>query len=94
MHATVRHYKGSAGFGDALVERQSDVRSVLQGIDGFRAYYLIRVSDDEALTVSVFDDASGAEESTRRAAEWVKENLPDLSVQPPKVANGEVAIQF
>ena len=94
MHATVRHYSGSPGFADALVERESDVRSVIEQIDGFRAYYLIKVGDDETVTVSVFDDASGADESVRRAAEWVRENLSDLSVQPPQVSSGEVAIQF
>jgi heme-degrading monooxygenase HmoA len=94
VHATVRHYSGSPGFADALVERESDVRSLIQEIDGFRAYYLIKVGDDETVTVSVFDDASGADESVRRAAEWIRENLSDLSVQPPQVSSGEVAIQF
>jgi len=94
VHATVRHYSGSPGLADALVERESDVRSLIQEIDGFRAYYLIKVGDDETVTVSVFEDASGADESVRRAAEWIRENLSDLSVQPPQVSSGEVAIQF
>jgi len=38
--------------------------------------------------------ASGADESVRRAAEWTRENLSDLPVQPPQVSSGEVAIQF
>jgi len=29
-----------------------------------------------------------------RAAEWTRENLSDLPVQPPQVSSGEVAIQF
>ncbi len=35
---------------------------------GFRAYYLVRPSEGEAVTISVFDDQRGGEESTRRAA--------------------------
>ena len=94
MHATVRHYTDSPGFVDALQAHESEVRGLLQGIDGFRAYYLVRASDGETITISVYDDATGADESTRQAAAWVKENLADLSVQPPQVSSGEVAIQF
>jgi hypothetical protein len=64
---------------------------VISQIDGFRAYYLVRTSDG-ATTISVFDDQSGAEESTRAAAAWVAENLGDLAVWPPQVTRGVVAI--
>ena len=93
MYATVRSYTTGSEFGDTLVERQSELREVLQGIEGFRAYYLIR-TDDGLTTVSVFDDEAGAQESTRAAAAWVAENLPDLNVAPPQVKTGEVELSF
>lgn len=34
------------------------------------------------------------EESTRRAASWVKENLPGLSIDAPEVTEGEVFLSF
>ena len=93
MYATIRSYSGSE-LADALATRQSDIRQVLEEIDGFRAYYLIRTTDGNAVTVSVFDDQAGAEESTRAAAAWVGENLADLAISPPQVTTGEVTFSF
>jgi heme-degrading monooxygenase HmoA len=94
MYATIRSYSGSPGLVDVLLEHESDVRQLITAIDGFRSYYLVRASDGEAVTISVFDDQSGGEESTRQAAEWVRENLADLSVSPPKVTEGEVVFSL
>jgi hypothetical protein len=94
MYATIRSYSGSSGLVDALLEHESDVRQLLTGIEGFRAYYLVRTSSGEATTISVYDDQSGTEESTRQAAEWLRENLADLSVSAPQVAGGEVVLSF
>ena len=94
MYATVRSYAGSGTFVDALVENESAVRELISGIGGFRAYYLVRADGGEAVSVSVYDDRAGAEESNRVAAEWIRENLPDLALAPPHVAAGEVAISI
>ena len=92
MYATVRNYAGMKGMADALVEHEDDVKSLITAIDGFHAYYLIKTSDG-AISISVFEDESGAEESTRRAGEWVRENLSDLATSPPQVSAGEVVIE-
>ena len=94
MFATVRSYAASGGLVDALVENESAVRELISEIEGFRAYYIVRGEGGAAVSVSVFDDRAGAEESTRRAADWVGENLPALSVSAPQVTTGEVAVTF
>jgi quinol monooxygenase YgiN len=86
-------YEAGGGFADALVEHGDELRQTLVEIDGFRAYYLVR-ADDGVTSVSVYDDQAGAEESTRVAAAWVAENLPDLQVSPPQVRTGEVVLDF
>jgi heme-degrading monooxygenase HmoA len=91
MHATIRSYGGNAELADRLAARQGDVRALIEGIDGFQAYYLLR-SDDGTVSISVFEDAAGAEESNRVAAAWLAENMPDVSVSPPSVTAGEVVI--
>jgi hypothetical protein len=91
MYATIRVYSGSSELADALVENESEVKRIIQGIDGFKAYYLVRTSDGAA-SVSVYENESGAEESNRAAAAWIRENLPDLSVSAPQVSAGEVVI--
>ena len=94
MHATVRTYAGSGNLVDALVENESAVRALISGIGGFHAYYLIRSDDGGAASVSVYDDANGADESNRLAAGWIRENLPDLTISAPQVLSGEVAISI
>jgi nitrite reductase/ring-hydroxylating ferredoxin subunit len=61
MHVTIRRYSGSPELADALVARQSEVRDLITGIDGFQAYYFVRGGDGEAASISVFDDATGGE---------------------------------
>ena len=92
MYATIRNYAGMEGMADALVEHEDDVKSLITAIDGFRAYYLIKTSDG-AISISVYDDEAGAEESTRQAGEWTRENLSDLATSSPQVSAGEVVIQ-
>jgi heme-degrading monooxygenase HmoA len=94
MYATVRRYSGPENFADELVKRQDEVKSLIQGISGFHAYYMVKTDDGGAVSVSVYDDQSGAEESTRQAADWVRSNLGDLSVSAPQVSSGEVVLQF
>jgi hypothetical protein len=56
-----------------------------------RAYYLIKTADG-AVSISVFDDEAGSEESTAAAAAYVRENLPDYAGSPPQVSSGEVLV--
>jgi heme-degrading monooxygenase HmoA len=93
MYATVRNYSGSSDLVDALVDNRDAVIALLTGIDGFRAYHLVRKEDGDAVSVTVYDDQSGAEESNRQAAEWIQSNVPDLSVSAPEVLAGEVVIE-
>ena len=93
MYSSIRKYTTGSEFADALVENESEVRSLITGIDGFRAYYLVR-TDDGAVSVSVYDDQAGAEESNRQAANWVRENLSHLAISPPQISAGEVALSL
>jgi hypothetical protein len=94
MHVTSRHYAGNKDLVDALVKRQDDVKALITGIDGFRAYYLVRTGDGDAMTISVYDNAAGGEESVAAARSWISENLPDLNVGAPTVLAGDAALNF
>lgn len=91
MYATVRTYSMAPGLADALVGQGSEVTRVIGGIDGFRAYFLIR-TDEGAVSVSVYDTQAGAEESSEAAAAFLRESLPDLQVGAPEVSSGEVVL--
>jgi hypothetical protein len=93
MYASVRTYAGNRDLADTLAKHEDDIRQLLGGINGFRAYYLLKTRDGTT-TISVFDDQAGAEESNRAAAAWLAENLPDLNVAPPQVTTGEVVVNL
>jgi hypothetical protein len=93
MYAVIRAYNGNFDLADTLAEREEEIRQVIGGISGFRAYYLLRLAEGTS-TISVFDDQEGADESSRAAAAWLAENLPGLSVAAPYVTAGEVLVDF
>jgi heme-degrading monooxygenase HmoA len=93
VYATVRTYSAGSELADALISNQSAVKDLISGIDGFKSYYLVRTADG-AVSISVFENEAGAEESTRAAADWIRENLPDIGGAAPQVSSGEVVIDF
>jgi hypothetical protein len=93
MYAVIRAYAGNSELADRLAEHEEDIRQLIGGINGFKAYYLLKLTEGTS-TISVFEDEQGAEESSRVAAAWLAENLPDLNVAAPYVTAGEVLIGF
>ena len=71
--------------------KSAEVKALISEIDGFKAYYLIRTGDG-AVSVSVYEDQAGADESTQAAAAFIRQNLPDLGVAAPQVFSGEVVL--
>jgi hypothetical protein len=92
MYGTVRVYE-SHDLADRLVEHESDIRSLLSAIDGFKAYYLVKTASGTA-SVSVYETEAGATESTTAAASWISANLSDYTGAAPQVSSGEVVINF
>jgi hypothetical protein len=93
MYATIRAYAGNRDLADTLAEHEEDIRQVISSINGFKAYYLLKIAEGTT-TISVFEDQAGAEESNRAAAAWLAENLPDLEIAAPYVTAGEVLLGF
>ena len=58
---------------------------ILGGTPGFIAYYIVDGGDGKLGSISVFEERAAAEESTRRAAEWVADNLAELVEHAPVV---------
>ncbi len=71
----------------AVVE--SGFLPILRQVPGFLEYFLVE-TDEGLVSVSVFTDQDGAEESTRRAADWVSQNLAGFFTGPPTVTIGSV----
>ena len=94
MYASVRRYKLDPASVDEVKSRvEEGFIPVVTGVPGFVAYYVVSAGDGEVVSINFFKDHVGAEESTRRAADWVMENLATLLPDVPEVTAGEVIVQ-
>ena len=93
MYATIRTYADAPELADELVARGGEVEELISTVPGFRGYFIIK-TDGGCATLSVFDDASGAEESTRRAKQWLADHASEISSPPMTVWQGDVLMQL
>ena len=94
MYAVVRSYsgEGSSELFDQLEQRNDEVEDLIGGVPGFVSYTAFR-SSEGGITVTVCQDKAGTDESSRRAAEWVKENIGATS-NPPVITEGGTVVYF
>jgi hypothetical protein len=62
---------------------------IVREVPGFIEYSFVETPDG-VLTIGVFQDPAGAEESTQRAADWIEENLAGFYTGPPSVTTGTI----
>jgi hypothetical protein len=92
VHAAVRRYRVKDI--DALVSKVEDeFVDQVKEIDGFVGYYVIDGGDGTAASVTVGETAQAVAESTKRAADWVRQSASDLVEGSPEVTVGEVRVR-
>ncbi len=92
MHAAIRRYRVTDI--DALVSKvEEEFAPQVKEIDGFVGYYVIDGGDGTAASVTVGETEHAVEESTSRAADWVRESAADLIEGSPEVTAGEVRVR-
>jgi hypothetical protein len=93
MHATIRRYEAIDQTRTSELVKQAEENLVprLTELQGFNAYYLIEAGNGVLSSVGFFDTAAHAEESTRVASNWVREEKFETALpNPPKITSGEV----
>jgi len=93
MFATIRRYEAIDQGRTSELVKQADETLVpsLSDLPGFSGYYLIEAGDGVMSSISVFDTSAQADESTRLASDWVREQQLETALpNPPKITSGEV----
>jgi hypothetical protein len=93
IHATIRRYEAidSTRINEVVKKAEDSLLPRLSELPGFNGYYLIEAGNGVVSSVGFFDTAEHAEESTRVASNWVRqENLETALPKPPRITSGKV----
>ena len=96
MHVTFRRYEGiDQNRTDEVVKKVNEsLAPRLSELPGFSGYYLIEAGPGVMSTIGFFDTPAHADESTRIAETWIREEkLESALPNPPKVTVGEVLVE-
>ena len=94
MHVVIRSYsgKGASELFDLAGQREEDLKTIISGVPGFVSFAAFR-TEGGGVAVTVCEDKTGTDESSRRAAQWVNENF-SMTVNPPTITEGSTFLQF
>jgi hypothetical protein len=98
MYATIRRYtvRDATTAHDAISSLKRRIEEnfvpMIQDVQGFHCYYVIDANDRELVTISIFESAAGAQESTRRAAEFVRNDPARELLNSPEVIEGDLLV--
>jgi hypothetical protein len=95
MFATIRRYEAidQARTSELVKKADETLLPSLSELPGFGGYSLIEAGDGVVSSISFFDTAAHADESTRLASNWVSEQkLESALPNPPKITSGEVVV--
>jgi hypothetical protein len=96
MHATIRRYEAidQSRTSELIQKAETTLLPRLSELPGFNGYYLIEAGNGVFSSVGLFDTAAHAEESTRVASNWVRdEKLETALPNPPRITSGKVLVQ-
>jgi hypothetical protein len=93
MHATIRRYEGAdeSRVAELTTKINESLIPKLSKLPGFSGYYAIESEKGVLTSFGLFDTPAEADESTRIAADWVREEkLESALPNPPVVSDGRI----
>jgi Antibiotic biosynthesis monooxygenase len=92
MFAAIRYYRTDPDSIESVVLRvKEDFVPIIRETPGFVSYFVLAPRQGEIVSVSVFQEQRGAQESHMKAEEWVRQNLSEL-LPSPEFAEGQVVV--
>jgi hypothetical protein len=95
MYATIRRYEAidQARVGELVKKIESSLAPRLSKLPGFAGYHLVEAGDGVVSSIGFFDTSAQADESTKVASTWLREEKLETAVpKPPKITVGEVVV--
>ena len=95
MHATIRRYESIDQSRTSELVKKADetLLPTLSELPGFSGYSLIDAGDGVMTSVGFFDTEAQADESSRIAGSWLREQKLEAALpNPPKITTGKVVV--
>ena len=95
MFATIRRYESidQARTSELVKKADETLLPSMSELPGFSGYSLIEAGNGVMCSISFFDTSAHADESTRLASNWVREQKLETALpNPPKITSGEVVV--
>jgi hypothetical protein len=93
MFTTVRQYRADPADMEEICRKVDEVfADRLAEQDGFAGYELVDCGDGTLLTISVFEEREQSEQSTLLAAEFIRDELPDVALEREAAFTGELRV--
>jgi len=95
MHATIRRYEAidKTRTTELVQKAQDSLLPRMSQLPGFSGYYLIDTGNGVFSSVGFFDTEAQADESTRVASHWVREEKLETALpNSPKITSGKVVV--
>jgi hypothetical protein len=95
MYCTIRRYEAIDQNRTSELVKKVEETFVprLSKLPGFSGYELIDAGNGVLSSISFFDTSAQADESTRVASTWVREQKLETALpNPPKITSGEVVV--
>ena len=90
MYSTVRRYDGLDNTAEIGRKVQEGFVPLLKKMPGFVAYYWADAGNGVVISTTIFESKAAAEDSNRRAADWLRANLTPYASAPVQVTTGEI----
>ncbi len=89
MYGVARRYQGDATTLQDFAQRIQGVVPELQQVQGFVSYNVV-LAGDTLVSMSIYHDKAGADQSTEIARQYALERWSDLKLNPPEITAGDV----
>lgn len=93
MHATIRHYQGTASRDGELAQAVRHLATRLSQVPGFVSFLVLEAESDVIASISIFEDRESLAEADRLAVALLAEYLATVLPEYGQVTTGEVVFQ-
>ena len=95
MHTAIRRYESidQSRKSELVKKVDENLLPTLSELPGFNGYSLIDAGNGVMTSVNFFDTAAQADESTRVAGSWLREQKLETALpKPPRITSGNVVV--